>query len=107
MGRKPRKSLQRPGVFDPHDATRIKHTRIGVWDLYEEKPTNIPIPGTSRLETVSQMLQGLPYVWRMLKDICSIRRCLILMPLYLIVEVATSLIPAVSLWSVPLILHAF
>lgn len=100
MGLKPRKPLQRPGVFDPRDATRIKHTRIGVWDLYEEKHSDIPIPGASRLETTSQMLQGVPYVWRMLKDICSTRRCLVLMMLYLATEVATSLIPAVSLWSV-------
>lgn len=100
MGRGPRKSLQRPGVFNPHDATRIKHTRIGVWDLYEEKRSDIPIPGSSRLETASQMLQGLPYVWRMLKDICGIRRCLVLMLLYLTVEIVASLIPAVSLWSV-------
>ncbi|KAH0838718.1 hypothetical protein J3R83DRAFT_7048 [Lanmaoa asiatica] len=98
MGPRPRKPLQRPGVFNPHDAARIKHTRIGVWDLYEEKHSDIPIPGASRLETASRMLQDFPYVWRMLKDICSIRRCLVLILLYLVVEVATSLIPAISLW---------
>ena len=100
MGLRPRRPLPRQGVFNPHDATRIKHTRIGVWDLYEEKHSDIPIPGASRLETASHMLQGLPYVWRMLKDICSVQRCLVLMFLFLAVEVATSLIPAVSLWSV-------
>ncbi|KAN0101039.1 P-loop containing nucleoside triphosphate hydrolase protein [Tylopilus felleus] len=98
VGRKPRKPLQRQGVFDPHNAARVKHTRIGVWDLYEEKQTNIPIPGASRLERASQMLEGLPYVWRMLKDICSIRRCLVLILLYLVSEVVASLIPAISLW---------
>ncbi|KAG8220222.1 P-loop containing nucleoside triphosphate hydrolase protein [Butyriboletus roseoflavus] len=98
MGLRPRKALGRPGVFNPDDAIRIKHTRIGVWDLYEEKRSDIPIPGASRLETTSQMLQGLPYVWRMLKDICSIRRCLVLIILYLVVEVVASLIPALSLW---------
>ena len=46
------------------------------------------------------MLEGLPYVWRMLKDICSIRRCLVLILLYLVSEVVASLIPAISLWSV-------
>lgn len=73
---------------------------MGVWDLYEEKRTDIPIPGASRLEIASQMFQGLPYVWRMLKDICSVPRCLVLIFLFLAVEIATSLIPAVSLWSV-------
>ncbi|KAF8554561.1 P-loop containing nucleoside triphosphate hydrolase protein [Imleria badia] len=98
MKGRPRKPLQRRGVFDPNDATRIKHTRIGVWDLYEEKHSDIPIPGASRLETASQMLRSFPYIWRMLKDICSVRRCLVLMFLYLAVEVAAALIPAVSLW---------
>lgn len=85
-------------MFDPEDAKRIKHTRIGVWDMYEERQSDIRIPGSSRLETYGQMIQGLPYVWRMLKDICSIRRCWMLMSLYFLVEVAASLIPAVSLW---------
>ena len=105
-GPRPRKPLQRPGVFNPNDGTRIKHTRIGVWDLYEEKRSDIPIPGASRLETTSQMFQGLPYVWRMLKDICNIRRCFVLIMLYLVVEVANSLIPALSLWSVSFTLNA-
>ncbi|KAH7884022.1 P-loop containing nucleoside triphosphate hydrolase protein [Phlebopus sp. FC_14] len=87
MGGRKRKPLARSGVFDPGDAKRIKHTRIGVWDLYEERQTDLRIPGTSRLETYAQMIQGLP-----------IRRCLILMILYLVVEVIASLIPAVSLW---------
>lgn len=94
-----RKFLHREGTFDPYDAARIKHTRLGVWDLYEEKQSDaVPIPVSSRLETASQVFRGLPYVWRMLKDICSMRRCLVLMFLYLIVEITASLIPAVSLW---------
>jgi hypothetical protein len=102
MGFRARKPLQRPGIFNPHDATRINHTRMGVWDLYEEKHSDIPIPGASRLEIASQMLQGLPFVWRMLKDICRVRRCLVLIFLFLVVEVVSSLIPAVSLWLVSL-----
>lgn len=93
-----RKPLARPGVFDPTDTRNVKHTRMGVWDLYEERPYNIPIPYSSRLETFAQLFEGIPFVWRMLKDICSIRRCLGLICLYLLVEVARSLVPAVSLW---------
>ncbi|KAG6332407.1 hypothetical protein ID866_6678 [Astraeus odoratus] len=94
-----RRPRPRQGVFDPNDAKRIKHTRMGVWDLYEERQTDrIPISYSSRLETYAEMLQGLPYVLRMLKDICSMRRCLMLMSLYLLVEVAAALIPAVSIW---------
>ena len=101
-----RRLPRRQGVFNPDDATRVKHTRVGVWDLYEEMRSDIPVPGASRLETTSQMLQSLPYVWRMLKDICSVRRCFVLIMLYLVVEVVNSLIPALSLWSVSFTLNA-
>lgn len=36
----------RKGVFNPEDATQVKHTKLGVWDLYEEKePELANIPG--------------------------------------------------------------
>ncbi|KAH7926211.1 P-loop containing nucleoside triphosphate hydrolase protein [Leucogyrophana mollusca] len=96
----------RQGTFNPEDAVRVKHTRIGVWDLYEERQTDMPhIPGSSRLETYAQMIQSMPYVWRMTKDIFSIKKCWILLSLYLIVEFITSLIPAVSLWYSGQLLH--
>ncbi|KAH7911825.1 P-loop containing nucleoside triphosphate hydrolase protein [Hygrophoropsis aurantiaca] len=95
----------RQGKFDTEDLARIKHTRIGVWDLYEERQTDLPIPGSSKLETYAQMIQSLPYVWRMIKDIFSINRCWILLSLYLVVELISSLIPAVSLWYSGQLLH--
>ncbi|KAI6011686.1 P-loop containing nucleoside triphosphate hydrolase protein [Pisolithus microcarpus] len=95
---KRRKPLARPGVFDPTDTRHVKHTRMGVWDFYEERPYNAPIPYSSRLETYAQLFEGIPFAWRMMKDICSMRRCLSLICLYILVEVARSLIPAVSLW---------
>jgi hypothetical protein len=91
----------RPGKFDPEDTDRVKHTSVGVWDLYEEHQTNMPpIPGSSRLETYAQIVQCTPYVVRMLKDILSIKRCRVLLSAYLVVELLTSLTPAVSLWYV-------
>lgn len=100
MGRMRLKPLPRSGVFDPNDTQRIKHTRMGVWDLYEEHTStdSIPIPASSRLEMLAQIFQGLPHVWRMLKDVCSVRRCLVLICLYFLVEIGAALIPAVSLW---------
>ncbi|KAG1825441.1 P-loop containing nucleoside triphosphate hydrolase protein [Suillus subaureus] len=89
----------RPGKFDPEDARRVKHTRIGVWDLYEDRQTDIPrIPGSSRLETYAQIVQSMPHVLRMLKDILSIRQCWLLLSVFLVVEVLASLTPAISLW---------
>ncbi|KAG2034310.1 P-loop containing nucleoside triphosphate hydrolase protein [Suillus americanus] len=88
----------RAGKVDPQDARRVKHTRIGVWDLYEERQTDKP--GSSIFETYAQIRESSPYVLRMLKDILSIRRVQILLPIFLIVEVLYSLMPAVSLWYV-------
>ncbi|KAG1889212.1 P-loop containing nucleoside triphosphate hydrolase protein [Suillus subluteus] len=86
----------RAGKVDPQDARRVKYTRIGVWDFYEERQTDKP--GSSIFETYTQIRESSPYVLRMLKDILSIRRIQILLPIFLVVEVLDSLMPAVSLW---------
>jgi len=95
---RPRRS-KRPGKFDPKD-NHVKHTRIGVWDLYEEIRTDVTpiIPGSSGLETYAQIVQCMPYVVRMLKDVLSIKRCRTLFAAFFVVEVSSSLLPAVSLW---------
>jgi hypothetical protein len=90
---------QRKGKFDPEDEKHVKHSRLGVWDLYEEKnPQLAYVPGISRFEPYLEMIKSLPYVWRMIKDISGIDGCWVLLSLYLLVEVVLSLIPAMSLW---------
>lgn len=101
MFRKRRAARKSPrkGTFDPDNVEHVKHTRIGVWDLYEENQPEIAhLPGSSRLESYLEMINSLPYVWRMLKDIGSISTCWMLLSLYLVMEVIASLVPAVSLW---------
>ncbi|KAF8876487.1 P-loop containing nucleoside triphosphate hydrolase protein [Infundibulicybe gibba] len=87
------------GKFDPSDPVNVKHSRIGVWDLYEEtQPELARVPGASYFENYFEMRNSLPFVWRMLKDIGSIRSCWSLLAMYLASEFVASLIPAVSLW---------
>lgn len=88
------------GTFDPEDASRVKHTRIGVWDFYEERQPILGwnIPGVATLEHYLEVTRSLPYVWRMIKDISSIPNCWLLVLIYVFVELVQSLIPAVSLW---------
>ncbi|KAG1768462.1 P-loop containing nucleoside triphosphate hydrolase protein [Suillus placidus] len=89
----------RTGEFDHQDARRFKHTRSGIWDLYEERQSNLPrIPVSSISETYTLIIQSVPHLVRMLKDVLGIRRCSMLLSAYLVVEVLASLIPAVSLW---------
>ena len=90
------------GTFDPGDANTVKHTRLGVWDLYEQIDTGIArLPGVSGLARRLEVLNDLPYVWRMLKDVASIKSCWLYFPLYCIVEFLSALLPAVELWFVP------
>lgn len=99
MGR--RRHSRRKGVFDPDDATRIKHTRLGVWDLYEEKaPEMVHIPGAWNWERYLEVRRDLPYVWTMLADIGRIRSCWSLLFYYAVVETVSALLPAVNLWCV-------
>jgi hypothetical protein len=94
-----RRITSRRGVFNPDDTTRVKHTRLGVWDLYEEKEPELDrLPGFWRLERFLTLKQTLPYVWRMAKDIGSIRSCWPLLVLYLILELLSALVPAAALW---------
>ncbi|KIK38572.1 hypothetical protein CY34DRAFT_25587 [Suillus luteus UH-Slu-Lm8-n1] len=96
MSTKKSRMATRAGKVDSQDARRVKRSRIGVWDLYEERPTDNP--GSSILETYARIRESLPYVVRMLKDILSIKRVRRLLPIFLVVEVLGSLTPAVSIW---------
>ncbi|RDB28996.1 Lipid A export ATP-binding/permease protein MsbA [Hypsizygus marmoreus] len=105
-GYRRQKRSSKKGQFDPTDTKNVKHTRIGVWDLYEEtQPELAHVPGSSRLESYFEMVNGLPYVWRMLKDIGSIRACWSLLAMYLAIECISSLLPAVTLWYSAQLLH--
>lgn len=88
-----------PKTFNPDDATTVKRSKFGVWELYEDvgsKIVNIPI--VSNLETLWESLDCLPYVWRMFKDIANIPGCLTYLSLYLLLEVGLSLLPALGVW---------
>ncbi|KAG2084537.1 P-loop containing nucleoside triphosphate hydrolase protein [Suillus discolor] len=86
------------GEFDHKDTRRFKHTRIGIWDLYEARQTLARNRVSSILQTYTPIIYSVPLLVRMFKDVLSIKRCSILLPAYLVVEVLASLIPAVSLW---------
>lgn len=98
-GRWGQKLSSRKGTFDPQDTKRVKHTRLGVWDLYEEiDPRFSRIPGSSRIEHFLKIIQDLSYVWRLIKDVLNVRGCWHMVLFYMILELLNSLIPAVRLW---------
>ncbi|PFH50719.1 hypothetical protein AMATHDRAFT_75408 [Amanita thiersii Skay4041] len=94
-------SSNRPAKFDPLDSINVKHTHIGVWDLYEElQPSSNYLQqwSSSLRNSYYELITSLPYVWRMLKDIGRIRSCWSLLSLYLVIEISHSLLPAIQLW---------
>ncbi|KAJ7222600.1 P-loop containing nucleoside triphosphate hydrolase protein [Mycena pura] len=69
---------QPEGTFDPEDTSKVRHTKIGVWDLYEQiEPSFKLVPGflQAKLEKYHEMKGSFPYVWRMLTEVASIRAC--------------------------------
>ena len=99
-GKKTRRG-PRHGNSNPRDATTLKYTRLGVWDLYEQvDPSAAQFPGVYGLAYRLKILDDLPYVWRMVKDVASIKSCWFYFIVYCIVELLSSLLPAVALWFV-------
>ncbi|KAH9891331.1 P-loop containing nucleoside triphosphate hydrolase protein [Cubamyces lactineus] len=89
----------RKGTFDPHDRARVKHSRYGVWDVYEEKSSfAAAVPGGSTFEKYAEVVQCMPYVWRAIKDIFSIPACSILLIIFFVMELTRALVPALALW---------
>ncbi|OCH83861.1 P-loop containing nucleoside triphosphate hydrolase protein [Obba rivulosa] len=85
--------------FDPEDRVRVKHTKVGVWDLYEELPCQFDhVPGASRVERILEIKQNLPYLWRMMKEFVSIENCGFLLCITLSMQLLIGLIPAITLW---------
>ncbi|KAI9062263.1 P-loop containing nucleoside triphosphate hydrolase protein [Trametes sanguinea] len=87
------------GTFDPNDTSRVKHTRIGVWDVYEDQSSRIStLPGSWTVEKYAEVINCLPYVWRMLKDILCIPACTFLFALFCVTQGSVALVPALALW---------
>lgn len=102
-----RKSKDRnPRTFDPKDNDQVKHTRVGVWDLYKQKlPEVAQLQGWLwDLESQLGFFNDIPYVWRMIKDVATLKSCWTYLTLYLVIEVFIALLPALSLWWVHRIL---
>ncbi|KAJ7102576.1 P-loop containing nucleoside triphosphate hydrolase protein [Mycena belliarum] len=104
-GMRYRKSRQQDvgeGTFDPADTQKVRHTRVGIWDLYEQiepKLKLVPWSLRSKMETYHEMKGSFPFVVRMFKDIGSIgRTCYLLFAGYVAITVILALIPAIELW---------
>ncbi|OSD05596.1 P-loop containing nucleoside triphosphate hydrolase protein [Trametes coccinea BRFM310] len=94
-----RTTTNEKGTFDPNDTSRVKHTRYGVWDVYEDHSSRVStMPGSWTLEKYAEMINCLPYIWRMLKDILAIPACTFLFITFCVTQAGVALVPALALW---------
>jgi hypothetical protein len=85
-----------PAPFNP-EAEHVTHTRIGVWDLYEDKRHKTErIPSSSFLQKFDETLTSLPFFIRAVKTLAVL--CYNTLMLYLISSLITSLLPATALY---------
>lgn len=86
----------------PELAKEFKHTKVGIWDVYEQIPPTskigVNIPGISKLFHNFGIIEDLPFVWRMVKDVTKIKSCWYYLCLFTFVKALASLEPAVTLW---------
>ena len=91
-------------------AKEFKHTAAGVWDVYEQIPHNkfgINIPWIAKLTRNLEIINDLPFIWRVVKDVVNIKSCRYYLFSFIFVRILLSLQPALTLWCVVLhIVHA-
>lgn len=90
---------------EPNFAKEFKHTKAGVWDVYEQVPHNkfgLKIPWISKLTRNLEIVNDLPLIWRVIKDVMNIKSCRYYLLSFILVKILLSLQPAVALWCVVL-----
>ena len=100
-----RDDLETRSEFDLLDESLFEHTKMGVWDLYIMRARlSRYVPTFRKIEEYARIWRDLgkdvPYLWRTLHDISAVAWPLLL--LYLVITLAKSLLPALSLWCVGL-----
>lgn len=94
-----RQPRARPGTFDPDDQDKVTHKKIGVWDLYEDKPDVLAkMPFLTRLQPYYELRENAPYLLRMLKDIGTNASVVWYLVILVVTSFLKSLLPALSLW---------
>lgn len=85
--------------FDDVGGKYVKHTKIGVWDFYEDMQSRrkkFSFSSTAILQKLDEFIISIPYVWESLKTLIHLSSPLLF--LYSSCSFLGSLIPAVNLY---------
>ena len=99
------------GTLDDNDraqrkadlAKEIRHTKAGIWEVHEQIPHTrfgFDVPWVEKVVRNLEILEDLPFYWRMVKDVVKFKSCRYYLSLFLLVKTLVSLQPAVRLWYV-------
>ncbi len=92
--------------FDPLNEKLVEHHKVGVWDVYIMRARlSRYLPTSWNIEEYAWIWEDIPYLRRALHDMSTVAWPLLL--LYLVITLANSLIPALSLWCVDLSLFSY
>ena len=75
---------------------QVQRTRLGVWDFFEDLETEVD--SVSGLSKSKRLQRCFPHVWRVLKEIISLRGCWFLLVAHVGFSIILALVPAISLW---------
>lgn len=101
-----RQGRPRKGTFNPDDSLHVKHTKLGIWDFYEEITPGLEnVPGGTFFEQLNEFRLGSVYVMRLLKDLARLRNCWFMLVVYAVCMGVLSLLPALALWYSGKLLH--
>jgi hypothetical protein len=90
-------------AFEPKKGKVIEHTKYGVWDLYQERDQSLSyLPTSLKIDAYREMWNDLPYLWKTIRDLSTVAWPML--SLYLVLTLARSLLPALTLWCVRFLL---
>jgi hypothetical protein len=77
----------------------IEHSKVGVWDLFQERDQFVWYRPTSwKIDAYKEMWNDLPYLWKTVHDLSTVAWPML--SLYLVLTLGKSLLPALTLWCV-------
>lgn len=93
-------------VFDPDDPSMARHSKIGVWDFWEDvtvTPTaffKLKLPHTiaAKIRVPKDVYRGWPYVIRMLADMATVEGSRTYFTVYLALRLLGSVMPSLEIW---------
>jgi hypothetical protein len=86
-----------PEAKSKFDLNLFEHIKLGVWDLYIMRtPLSRYLPTSRKMEEYRQIWKDIPYLRRTIRDMSTVARPLL--SSYLVITLAKSLTPALSLW---------